>query len=107
MSAGPYEVESRFHEEMLEIYLRAKRECRYSAARFLQMVSEGGGLRAARSLLAASGVSDGFTALWQCGRLDLTVEALVLTAPWNSLFTAAELATARKRLTDLGYDFKS
>src|ERR1019366_5437000 len=96
-------VELRFHDEMLEIYRRAKVECHYNATRFLQMVSETGGLAAARSLLAASGLSDGVTALWQCGRLDLTMEALVLRSPWKDLFTDAELAIAQKRLDDLGY----
>ncbi len=63
-------IELRFHDEMLEIYKRAKSDCHYNAARFLQMVSSIGGLQAAQSLLAAPGLSDGFTALWQCGRLD-------------------------------------
>ena len=96
-------LDLRFHDEMLEIYRRAKSECRYNAARFLQMVSESGGLNAARTLLAASTVSDGFSALWQSGRLDLTVEALVIRPPWNTLFTQYELEVARKRLADLGY----
>jgi hypothetical protein len=93
----------RFHDEMLDIYRRAKTECSYNAARFLHMVSESGGLNAARSLLAAPGVSDGFVALWKCGRLDLTVEALVLKSEWRELFTDTELAVARKRLKDLGH----
>jgi hypothetical protein len=96
-------LELRFHEEMVNIYRRAKAECHYNANRFLQMVSETGGLGAARSLLAASVLSDGFTALWQCGRLDLTVEALVIKSPWCTLFTDYELAIARKRLEELGY----
>ena len=96
-------LELRFHEEMLQIYYRAKAECRYNATRFLHMVSDAGGLSAARTLLSAPGVSDGFAALWQCGRLDLTVEALVLKSPWNSLFTEHELEVAQKRLDELGY----
>ena len=59
---------------------------------------------AALTLLASPTVSDGFAALWQCGRLDLTVEALVLRPPWSALFTEQELTTARKRLTELGYN---
>jgi hypothetical protein len=97
------DIELRFHDEMLEIYRRAKVECQYNATFFLQMVSGTGGLQAARTLLAASKLSDGFTALWRCGRLDLTVEALVLKSPWRDLFTHAELAIAQKRLDDLGY----
>jgi hypothetical protein len=96
-------LELRFHAEMLQIYYRAKAECRYNATRFLHMVSDTGGLSAARTLLSAPGVSDAFAALWQCGRLDLTVEALVLKSPWNSLFTEHELKVAQKRLDELGY----
>ena len=39
-------------------------------------------------LLHAPGFSDGFTALWEHGRLDLTMEARVIREPWSSLFTA-------------------
>lgn len=95
--------ESAFHEAMLEIYERAKTECHYNASRFLQMVGERGGLGAARYLLHAPDLSDGFTALWECNRLDLTVEAYVLKPEWRGLFTQEERAIARKRLSDLGY----
>ena len=94
--------EAAFHEAMLEIYERAKTECHYNASRFFQMVGERGGLGAARYLLHAP-VSDGFTALWQCNRLDLTVEAYVLKPEWQGLFTQDELALARKRLSEVGY----
>lgn len=95
--------EAAFHEAMLEIYERAKTECHYNASRFLQMVVERGGLGTARYLLHAPGLSDGFTALWECNRLDLTVEAYVLKPEWQELFTQDEIAIARKRLSDLGY----
>ena len=94
--------ESGFHEAMLEIYERAKTECHYNASRFLQMVAERGGLGAARYLLHAP-LSDGFTALWECNRLDLTVEAYVLKPQWRGLFTQDEIAIAKKRLSELGY----
>jgi len=95
--------ESAFHQAMFEIYERAKAECHYNASRFLQMVAERGGLSTAQYLLHAPGLSDGFTALWECNRLDLTVEAYVLKPEWQGLFTQDEIAMARKRLSDLGY----
>lgn len=95
--------EASFHEAMLEIYGRAKTECKYNANRFLQMVVERGGLQTARYLLHAPGLSDGFTALWQCNRLDLTVEAYVLKQEWRGLFTEEEIKIAAKRLSELGY----
>jgi hypothetical protein len=97
------EVEKRFHEEMVNIYQRAKKECNYNATRFLQMVTELGSLQAAKALLHAPNLSDGFAALWELGRLDLSMEALVLRSPWRTLFTDDELATASKRLRDLDY----
>lgn len=96
-------IEGRFHHEMIRIYERAKRECGYNATRFLQVVTELGGLQAAKSLLRANTLSDGLTELWRLGRLDLSMEALILRSPWNSLFTEEELATAANRLRDLGY----
>ncbi len=92
----------RFDGEMMSIYLRAKKECHYNATRFLQMLEQGG-VTAAKQILNAPNTSDGFSALWELRRLDLTVEALVLRDPWQQLFTADELSTARQRLDDLGY----
>jgi hypothetical protein len=69
---------------------------------FLQMVVEHGGFETARRLLHARKVSDGFTTLWENGRLDLSVEAVVLQEPWSDLFTDEELTIAEKRLRDLG-----
>jgi len=88
---------------MLSVYRRAKDECHYNATRFLQMVSEQGGLQAAKSLLHAEDYSEGLIALWELGRLDITMEAVVINQPWSQLFTEDELATARRRLQELGY----
>jgi hypothetical protein len=92
-----------FHREMVNVYETAKREAGYNATRFLQMLSEHGGLETARQLLHASGVSDGFTALWMANRVDLTVEALVLKPEHQLLFTPDELDIARTRLDQYGY----
>ncbi len=97
------DIKARFNEEMISIYWKAKTECNYNATRFLQMVSEQGGLEAAKSLLHADGYSDGLVALWERDRLDITMEALVLQKPWSSLFSKEELDVARKRLNELGY----
>ena len=79
----PTEAESQFNEAMLNIYRRAKAEAGYNATRFLSMVVEHGGLETARYLLHAGTVSEGYTALWERKRLDLTVEAMVLRPEWG------------------------
>jgi hypothetical protein len=93
-----------FHAAMTRIYTRAKAEAGYNATRYLQMVSEIGGLTTAQKLLHSHGVSDGFTHLWERGHLDLTVEALVLEHKWHELFTNEERHIARGRLTSYGFD---
>jgi hypothetical protein len=100
----PTELEKSFHIAMLNIYRSAKAEAGYNATRFLGSVSERGGYETARILLHASTVSDGYTALWERNRLDLTVEALILKSEWHDLFSDAERDIARQRLIDYGYD---
>src|SRR3990172_4199949 len=97
----PLELE--FHEAMLTIYRKAKSEAKYNAIRFLQMVTDHGGLETAHMLINSSTVSEGYTALWERGRLDLTVEALILQPQWNELITNEEREIARQRLQDYGY----
>jgi hypothetical protein len=102
--SAPPDAEHRFHRAMVEIYERARREAGYTATRFLQMVSEQGGLASARTLLHTPAVSEGFTALWERGRLDLTVEARVLEPEFESLFSEEERRIARERLRQYGHE---
>lgn len=99
----PTALEAEFHGAMLDIYRRAKSEADYNATRFIGMVSDRGGLETARYLLHATTVSDGYTALWERGRLDLTVEAVILASKWKPLFSKTEREIAIKRLRE--YEF--
>jgi hypothetical protein len=100
-SSGPRADE--FESAMRAVYHRAKDEAGYNATYFLGMLAEHGGLETARRLLAANKISDGFTALWERKRLDLTVEALALKPEFQDLFIEEELETARHRLEQFGY----
>jgi len=99
-------LEHEFDMAMMDIYRRAKTEARYNATRYLQMLEQHRGLDTARILLHAPHVSDGYTALWERKRLDLTVEALILQKKWHSLFSDQEREIARKRLEEYKYEFK-
>ncbi|MEU4550753.1 AAA domain-containing protein [Micromonospora violae] len=94
------ELEASFHTAMVRTYERARDEANYNAGLLLRMVTAKGGLATARQLLANPAVSDGFTALWERGRVDLTAEAVVLHPQFRSLFTAEELAVASSRVAD-------
>jgi hypothetical protein len=98
-------LQQRFDEAMLDVYKRARDEAGYTAARFIRMLGEQRGLETARTLLHASKVSEGYTALWERKRLDLTVEAVILDERWTPLFTDEERTIARKRLGEYGFNF--
>jgi len=93
-----------FDMAMFEIYKRAKTEAGYNATIFLRMVSDKGGLATAKYLINSPKPSDGYTHLYERGRLDLTVEAMVVENPkWHKLFTPDEITAANKRLINYGY----
>ncbi|MBZ0217499.1 MAG: hypothetical protein K8F25_13150 [Fimbriimonadaceae bacterium] len=98
-------LEKDFDDAMFDIYRRAKSEANYNATIFLRMLHDRGGLVTAKALINAPKVSDGYTALHEKGRLDLTVEAMVVQSPkWHPLFLEEELDKARKRLIDYNYE---
>ncbi|MCC6464391.1 MAG: hypothetical protein IT463_03510, partial [Planctomycetes bacterium] len=70
------ELDIQLHSRLLE----AVKECKrigYTPTRFQQMLNEGA-TQAVQKLIASQTVSEGFTELWRLGRMDLSVEAIVL-----------------------------
>jgi hypothetical protein len=92
-------LSKQFDQAMAEIYRRAKKEAGYPASIFFQMINDRGGLATAKFLINSPKPSDGYTHLYERGRLDLTVEAMVAeNDKWHELFTGQELEKARRRL---------
>jgi hypothetical protein len=101
-------LSKQFDAAMFEIYRRAKSEAGYNATIFFGMLTDRGGLSTAKYLINSRKPSDGYANLHQLGRLDLTVEAMVVEDPkWHELFTDEELDKAERRLTDYEYIPKS
>lgn len=96
-------LERQFHEAMVEIYKRAKKEAGYTATRFIQMVSGDGGVATARKLLRSAAPSDGFSELWKRGRLDLSVENYILRPEFEPLFSEEDRTIALERLKYHGF----
>lgn len=92
-----------FDAALMDTYQRAKRECRYNATYLLQLLTDIGGVETAKQLLRSENPAAGLTTLWECGRLDLSVEAKVLLPEFVELFTEEERAVALARLALFGY----
>ena len=100
------DLERKFHNAMIDGYRKADKECGYRATRFLQMLGEKGGVKTAKELISKDGGTEGFLKLWQFGRLDLSVEALVQQEQFRELFTNEELLMCKERLEKYGYEVK-
>ena len=96
------EPERAFAKAMRDVYVRAKTEAGYNATYFLRMLSDHGPIDTARRLITSTQPSEGFTQLWQRGRIDLTVEATVLRPEFVDLFTDEERDACRRRLKEYG-----
>lgn len=102
-TAAVSDAAQEFGRRMVETYRRSVTEANYNATYFRSMLAQLGPVDTARKLLASPAVSDGFAALWERGRMDLTVEALVVEPEFADLFTEDEIETARRRLEQFGY----
>ena len=95
-------LELQFERELQDKMLRAKKECKYNPTRFNQMLAQYGGVETAKRLItsgmASGAASDGYTTLYLCGRLDLTMEDSVCKSEYRSLFSQEEIAYCRKLL---------
>jgi Protein of unknown function DUF262 len=100
----PSDLEAEFAQRMKAIYERGRAEADYNAAHFLTMLSQYGPQETAHKLLSSPAISDGFAELWERGRLDLTVEALVIDPSFSELFIENEVEVARRRLEQFGYE---
>lgn len=95
-----------FHRDMIGIYERARDECNYRPTRFLDVIYTKGGVAAAKNFLGSDKTQEGLFHLYELGRLDLSMEILVLKKKYKDLFLEEERTEARKRLKELGYEIK-
>ncbi len=91
------DLEREFQTAAIEVYLAVLRECRYDEKVFLNMVATMGARNAAKALLRGY-LQSGLRGLRRLGRLDLSVEHLVIQPRWRDLFEDYELKEARMRL---------
>lgn len=91
---------------MEEKFLAAWEKARLDAkALGVRLRPEALSLTLAKRQLSGHRDSDGFAALAQKGRLDLSLEALAIQKAYTALFTDEEANTALMRLLEAGYTF--
>jgi hypothetical protein len=92
-----------FHRETLEA-VESCHNFAYNPQYWVGKVADYGAVGGAKGLLLGRKPSEGFTRLWEEGRLDLSVEFMVLLPKYVELFTTAERQEARRRLLAHNFD---
>jgi hypothetical protein len=97
-------LEKDFEKAMWELYYATLKEAGYESRALRRMLREHGGKETAQRLIRTTKLSNGYGNLYQLGRLDLTVEALIHDNPrWHPLFSKQELKKLQQRLIRFGY----
>lgn len=96
-------IEKDLYDDMVNIYNEASLQCNYKPIRFLQMLNSKGPVITAKELIRKHGVTYDFNRLWECGRLDLSLEALLLKDKYKVLFTEEEIEICKNRLKEYEY----
>ena len=91
-------------ERMIAVWA-ANREKAAALGVRMRPVNPEDAMKTARRVLTGSRCSDGFGELAELGRLELSLEALVVDRRFTGLFTDEEANTALTRLLEAGYKF--
>ncbi|SDL18484.1 DUF6339 family protein [Tessaracoccus oleiagri] len=89
-----------FHREMVELCERMSNEAGHRPISLRHMVERAGGLEAARLSVSGPHRSETFIDLRIKGRLDLTVESLVIRSEFRGLFPRSVVDQAEQRLEE-------
>ena len=104
MSDGLEQLEKDFEKAMWKLYYSTLNETGYDSKSFRRMLRKHSGRETAHRLIRTMKLSNGYANLYQQGRLDLTVEAVIHDNPrWHPLFSREELKKVQQRLRRFGY----
>ncbi len=92
----------RFEAELRSLFPQWLRAAEFRQGRVPLLIKNHGVVGAVKHLLHKPGASNGFVRLRDAGRLDLTLEYLVLKREYGGLFSAEERGIARRRLVEHG-----
>lgn len=100
----PANLESEFHNALLNT-CRIAAEHGYDPKYLKGMLSQHGGLEAAKRLINSPAPQYGLDRLWELELLHISVEAHIVDERWASLFDDHERKEARERLIARNYKF--
>ncbi len=96
-------LSEQFQQTLLSTCQQAEAEVGVKLTRLIQNITKRGGVETVQELSRRGHLSDGFDALEKAGRLDLSLEAVVIVEKFGQLFTDDEVNACYAALLDGGY----
>jgi hypothetical protein len=91
-------LERKLYGRMKDAIQICKRKLHWYPTAANQMICDYGPVEAARRMVLTAGGTAGFARCWEAGRLELSVEAIILGEEFRPLFDEEVLAKAHNRL---------
>lgn len=97
-------LKNKFNEEVFLAVEKMKKEENYIPTRFIQMLqqSENNAYEVVQRLVTKE-FSSGLEKLWEKGKLELSMEAIMIKPEYKSLFSPEIIKTCEKKLKQFGY----
>lgn len=96
-------LEKKLQEEVIKNCKIAEQDCGCKMTRLLNTIERFGIVRTAQEIIRKRRTSDCFNTLVEAGRLELTMEAVLVQGKYAELFTDEEVNSCYELLCENGY----
>ncbi len=96
-------LEKKLQQEVIKNCELAEKEYGCKMTKFLQTIERFGIVKTAQEILRKGRTSDCFNKLAEVGRLDLTIEAVIVKGEYAELFTDEQVNDCYELLCEKGY----
>ena len=97
------QLKKSFHQEMIHLYKKITKIVKYKPTRLMDFINKYGGYEAAVKYISTESNVQDFAVLWENERLDLSVEALITSETYRSLFQEEIVAFCDRKLKEYSY----
>lgn len=97
------QLKKSFHQEMINLYKQVIKSIKYKPTRLMDYINKYGGYEAAVKYISTESNVQDFAVLWEKERLDLSVEALIASENYRSLFQEEIVAFCDRKLKEYSY----
>lgn len=97
------QLKKSFHQEIINLYKKIMKSIKYKPTRLMDYINKYGGYEAAVKYISTESNVQDFAVLWEKERLDLSVEALITSETYRSLFQEELVAFCDHKLKEYSY----